>query len=175
MSDPRVQGPLSAIGVPIAESIAEHQRLPPYEKNVARATLGAGLLTWCGYLAAAFGDGARQFSDVVLWVWAGCALLGLLWLAVGLRNARGPREMMAAFWSGAVVAVCGWLLWHEAYPSGWGPLGAFILKGCYLAMLTSCAVRFWLAVRGMPGDARKIVRQQIEENRVVWRSARRRR
>lgn len=146
------KGPLSAIMISIAESIAEHQAQPPYEKNVARAELGAALLTLCAYAAITLGSQARDFPPLALAGWAGCVALGLLWLGLGTRNARGPRDVMMAFWAAVVAGGCIWLLWIDAYPTDWGPLAEFLLKGCYLAVLVSSGVRFWLAARGMPAQ-----------------------
>jgi hypothetical protein len=150
MSDPRAQGPLSAIAVPIADGVAQHLAATPHQKNLSYASWGAGLLTWCAYLAVMLGHAVHQFPAWVPIAWAVAVTLGLLMLAVGLHNARGPRDIMAAVWWAAVAAGCIALLWYEAYPD-WGPLAAFLIKGCYLGMLATAVVRFWIAVRGIGG------------------------
>jgi hypothetical protein len=118
------------------------------------ASWGAGLLAWCAYVAVMAGVTSSPLADTlelphpILIGWAVCAGFGLLLLITGLRNTRGPRDVMAAVWWAAVMAGCGWLLGNDAYPD-WGSLSDFLLKGCYLGMLASSAARFWINVRGM--------------------------
>jgi hypothetical protein len=119
VTDPRIQGPLSAIGVPIADTVTQHRQLQPYQRSLVHASWGAGLLAWCAYTGVTFGPELEQieFPPSVFIGWSICAGLGLLLLVVGLlRNTRGPRDVMAALWWAAVMAGCGWLLWNEAYP-----------------------------------------------------------
>src|ERR1700689_5907962 len=104
MSDPSAQGPLSAIVAPIAEAIAQHNALPPDEKNRARASGGAGLIAFC--LFALIAAPRLVFSGLIVFaIWAALAGLGALWLYVGVRASFGPRDIMAAFWSGVGILV----------------------------------------------------------------------
>lgn len=188
---PEPKGFLTAFAEPLAEAAARHQAASPRDKSFTRAGGGAFLLTCCAYtavwspvflggsfdaLVAAFLR-APTHPPVALMVWTAAAAFGLLWLVVGLRGARGPRDVMAAFWAAVRVALFGCALGLQWYlPRDWGdlvPLANLVLRGIYLGLLAEGAVHFLLAVRGMPGDAQKNVRQHIEQNQVVWRSARR--
>ena len=94
------KGPMSALGIPIAEALQKHAALPPYEKAVARASTGAGLLGFCGYAGWMFGPAAATIAPPMLLGCAGLAAFGLLLLVTGLRNTRGgPRDVMGAFWA----------------------------------------------------------------------------
>lgn len=171
MSDPRIQGPLSAIAVPLGDELAQHAASPPFEKNMARASFGAGLLTACGYAAATLGPVVHNYPPYYPLVWVGLVGFGLLLLVVGVRGARGPRDIMAAFWPAATLAGGGWALWHFFGPEIFDD---FYVRGGSLTLLVSGLVRIWLALRGTGGGASKLVRQQIEQDRVEWRSTRRR-
>lgn len=185
------KGFLTAIAEPLAEAAAQHRASSPRDKSFTRAGGGAFLLTCCAYAAVwspvFLGDRfdtliaaflrSPMHPPVSLLVWAGVTAFGLLWLWVGVRGARGPRDVMAAFWAAVRVALFGCALGLQWYlPRDWGdlvPLANLVLHGLYLGLLAEGAVHFLLAMRGMPGDAQKNVRQHIEQNQVVWRSARR--
>ena len=173
MTDQRVQDPLAALGVSVADTINQHQQSPPYLRNLYYTSWGAGLLAWCVYVAVMAGVTSSPLADTlelpssILIGWAVCAGLGLLLLVAGLRNTRGPRDVMAALWWAAVMAGCGWLLGNDAYPD-WGSLSDFLLKGCYLGMLASSAARFWINVRGMGGSAAGMVAANIAANEFTW-------
>ena len=182
MSNLRTQGPLSAIFIPISEEIARHGALQPYQKNCSRAEWGAFFLAGSGYVAwwspVFLGGHFRDLVDAFLRtptdpplglaVCAGCFALGLLWLVVGLKGARGPSDGMKALWAAAMVGGFGCLIWWQVYlpPDLGGPyaLGSFVLHGLYLTMIVSSLVRMGLALRGTGGDAQRAVQQQIERN-----------
>jgi hypothetical protein len=185
------RGFLTAMAEPVAEAMARHQASSPRDKNFTRAGGGVFLLVCCAYtavwspvflggsfdaLTAAFLR-APTHPPVGLMIWAGIAAFGLLWLWVGVRGARGPRDIMAAFWAAVRVVLFGCALGLQWYlPRDWGdlvPLANLVLHGLYLGLLAEGVVHFLLAMRGIPGDARRNVRQHIEQNEVVWRSARR--
>jgi len=44
MTDQRIQDPLSALVVSIADTINQHRQSPPYYRNLPYASWGAGLL-----------------------------------------------------------------------------------------------------------------------------------
>lgn len=171
MSDPRVQGPISVVAVPLADALAKHAALPPFQKNMARAAFGAGLLTLCAYTAVTLGKYAQTCPPLYLLIWTAAAGLGVLLLIVGVRGAQGQRDVMAAFWPVVVLAGCGWALWHFGGPAIFRD---FYVRGFGLALLASTAVRAWLAMRGVSGNAEQMVRQQVEQNEVPWHGARRR-
>jgi hypothetical protein len=153
------QGPISAIVTPLAEAIQQHNALTPDQKNRARATGGAGLIAFCLYVLVAaprmvFGS----WIAVAVWV----ALLGFggLWLYVGVRASVGPRDIMAAFWSAAGIVFFLALMIVGAYlPADW-LLVNFLLKGLYIGYATACAMKLWLAVRGMPNTGLDAVHAQ---------------
>jgi hypothetical protein len=163
MNDQKSQGFLSAIAVPIGEELQHHHALPPYQKAVARASYGASLLGLCGFPAVVFDQ--ATFPPVVIMVWAGVSGLGLLLLVVGVKGARGPRDVMTAFWSIALPAGGWWGL------SAWqGPqvFNNIWVQWIATAVLFTAAVRLFLALRGMPGDARKMVDADIQANEFNW-------
>jgi hypothetical protein len=192
MSDPRVKGPLSVIAVPLADAMAQHRASTPLQKNLTRAGGGAFLLTGCAYAASwspvFLGGRFDALMDafvhdpahppVALAVWAGVGAFGLLWLWVGVRGARGPRDVMAAFWSAVRVALCVCALVRQWYlPRDYGDwvlLGNLVLRGLYLCLLAEGAVHFLLAVRGPGGgNAASLVGQQIRRTSILWRIGRR--
>jgi len=123
------------------------------------------------YAAVTFGPVVHSYPPYYPLVWAGLVGFGFLLLIVGVRNARGPSDVMHAFWAIAVPAGCAGALWYF----GWlALLDNVYVRGFVYAIGAASIVRVWLALRGTSGDAAKIVRQQIEQNDVVWRSARRR-
>jgi hypothetical protein len=156
---PQPEGPISAIVAPIADAIAQHNALPPDEKNRARASGGAGLIAFC--LFALIASPRLVFSGLIVFaIWAGLAAFGALWLYVGVRAAIGPRDIMAAFWSGVgILFFLGLMVFGAYLPNNW-LLTNFLLKGLYLGCAAASAMRLYLAVRGMPGGSLEQVRAQ---------------
>jgi hypothetical protein len=176
MSQP--QGPLSAVAEPLARTAAVWQSLPLLEKNRRRVGGGAGLIVFCIYVAVEFkrasgmslGDLLRSpfvmaKAPAEFWapyaIWGAALVYGVLRLVVGLRGARGPRDIMDGFWHFAFVAGDGALLWWKVYlPADWGgwtwPVNE-LLGGLYIAGIVSSTLRGWLAWRGM-GWANKRLR-----------------
>lgn len=148
------EGPLSAIAAPIADEFARWQATPEYKRNLIRASYGAFMLanaaTWAPTTLFRVPRGPDTSGDwVVIGLGAGWIGLGLLWLVVGIRGARGPRDVMSAFWWAIGTLACVGALWWEAYPADWGPYAASLLKDIYIGALALCAMRVWLATRGM--------------------------
>lgn len=178
---------------PLAEAVAQHRAASPRDQNFTRASWGAFLLTGCAYTAryspiflgdrfeavmsAVLSDPLHPPAALVVWI-ASCAL-GLLWLWIGVRGARGPRDVMTAFWAAVRMALvmCA-LLRHWYPPRDWGdwiPLGNLVLRGVYFGSLAEGSMQFLLAARGPGGgSAQKMVRQQIAQNEIVWRGVKRR-
>jgi hypothetical protein len=156
---PQPEGPISAIVAPIADAIAQHNALPPDEKNRARASGGAGLIAFC--LFALIASPRLVFSGLIVFaIWAGLAAFGALWLYVGVRAAIGPRDIMAAFWSGVgILFLLGLMVFGAYLPNDW-LLTNFLLKGLYIGSAAASAMRLYLAVRGMPGGSLEQVRAQ---------------
>jgi hypothetical protein len=156
---PQPEGPISAIVAPIAEAIAQHNALPPDQKNRARASGGAGLIAFCLYSLITAPH--LVFSElIVLAIWAGLAGFGALWLYVGVRASFGPRDIMAAFWSGVGILFFLGLMVFGAYPPNNWLMTNFLLKGLYIGSAAASAMRLYLAVRGMPGGSLEQVRAQ---------------
>jgi hypothetical protein len=159
------QGPLSALVEPIAEAIAQHNALPPDQKNRARASGGAGLIAFCLYVLVTaprlvFG------AWLAVAIWAALLGFGGLWLYVGVRASVGPRDIMAAFWSAAGILFFLVLMSVGAYlPNDW-IVANFLLKGFYISFAASCGMRLYLAVRGLPGDSLEQVRTQQAHGRA---------
>ena len=163
--DPRIQGPLSILGVAIGDGIdqalARRQRrasIPAPMKNVSRAVLGAGVLAGCAYvmvfaevlLGEKFSVLVTQFQRVpndppfVLVVWLAAFVFGAGYLWIGWRGAQdGPDAAFAAFCSVALPAAGGVLV--GLYAPGlvvdpWGRGGCFVVA-------VMCAMRFLIATR----------------------------
>jgi hypothetical protein len=162
---PEPQGPISAIVAPIAEAIAQHNALPPDQKNRARASGGAGLIAFCLYAVIAVPH--LVFSRLITFViWAGLAAFGALWLYVGVKAAIGPRDIMAAFWSGVgILFFLGLMVFGAYLPNDW-LLTNFLLKGLYIGSAAASAMRLYLAVRGLPGGSLQQVRAQQAHGRA---------
>lgn len=185
------KGFITAIVEPVAQAAAQHQASLPHEKNRTRAGVGAALLMGCIYTAAwaevflgdTFGGLISAFfrtplhPPVALVIWTAGVGLGLIWLWVGLRGVRGPRDVMATFWAGVRVALfCCALLWRWYLPGqdSWVLLLNVVLHGLYLALLAEAAVHFLLAVRGPSGNAAGLVAGQIARTSFLWRTGRQR-
>ena len=114
--DPRIVGPLSAIGTPLADAGQRFAASGPFNQAVGIACLGAITLSFCGETAAALGTATlSSWSPIALCVFAGVAGVGLLLLVVGWRGARGPRNAVMALTSIATpwVLVAGvWCIWR---------------------------------------------------------------
>lgn len=164
------------LGRAISAPFERHAAASPYQKNVNRATWGAGLLSWCIYPVAMAG-GVGGADELPLWflaAYGGAVLLALLWLGVGLAGTRGARDLMLAVWSAVIASGCAALLFYAVYPD-WGPLAAFLIKGSYFGLLASSAVRCWVGLGLAGGSARRMVTRHIGQHAPLFRPARRRR
>lgn len=166
MSDPRIAGPLSAIGTPIAESAQRFAASGPFNQAVGLACFGAIFLAFCGETAAALGTAAlARWSPVALAVFAGVAGVGLLLLVVGWRGARGPRNAVMALTSIATPCLLAAGVWCI-----WGPQAFHnpLVQWIGAPFLIGFAVRLVLSLRGISGNARKMVDQNIKANELDW-------
>jgi hypothetical protein len=180
MSDPRIVGPLSAIGVPIGDGINTFLQKTPQQRCQSLASYGTFLLWWCAYLWPVAGDrmGALLRASVNaprdLWMpvaaWAGCAAAGIVLLVVGVIGARGSWSPLAAAWRVLLASCCIALLWWPAYPADWGPNGVFLLKGLYGSWLAMNLVRLWI-VAGGHGSARRVMRRAMRQRNAPLRPA----
>lgn len=175
----------------LGEAIATHINAPPLRKNQERAIWGtwllaAGVYDTHDFIARYDIDIARtgaafvrdpQATAAVLggWFIAWCALMlfGCLWIVVGVRNARAPREGMAAFWSIVFAGVMSAALWRGWYLDDI-PAVNWYLGGFYIASLAASLMALFVFMRGAGGAARQTVQRHIGQNEVVWRSDRRR-
>jgi hypothetical protein len=156
MSDPRIVGPLSAIGVPIGDALQQHHAAQPFPKNVGLACFGAIVL---GYAAMLFAAGV--FPPLVL---LGVGALGLLLFAIGVRGARGPRDPGMALTSVATPAGLTAALWLLA-----GPQVCRNVLVLFLPFVGGFVVRLWLSLRGLPGgNAREMVEVDIADSDWNW-------
>ena len=169
-------GPLSAV----AQIVADHVNSPPLQKNRTRAAFGAVLVTGCAYAAwwapvvlggrltdviMATLDGSGRAWQALL-IWAGAFAFGVLWLVVGIKGARGPVDIMAAFWS-AALPIGGALALVK-----WGDpsivLDNVVLRGLCLSLGAGFAMEFFLSVRGFGGSALPLVTENIAANEFQW-------
>lgn len=188
---PGQKGFLSAVADPLAQAMVDHANAPPVRKNQNRAIFGTWLLVAGGYLGHGViaarnvdvGASAMQFAvhpitfstelDWPVVAWGAVMLFALLLLAVGLRNARAPRDIMPIFWdlvwTGGFVAALyrGWYLDDR-------PAANFFLKGFYIASLAALLMSLFLSLRGPGRRASSLVEDQIERQSRPWRVGRRR-
>lgn len=174
------RGPLSAVGVPIAEGIAAHRAKPPYEKKLAGIGWAAALMAWCFYLRPAFVSpiwrapfAASEQAWLTAGVWAAAVIVAGLALMAALHGVRGVRDWWSAFWRLLLAGACAALLWLEAYPADW-PFAAFLLKGLYWAWLAAQLARFWAAAQLFTGGAAvDVVESAIADGEFDWDEGRR--
>lgn len=180
------------IGDDFNQRIDRFAALPPFKKNLVRASRGAGLIAFCAYVVFSLNQAGVSSEKMVsgfvhAWsappetmipvaTWTAMLGFGGLSLVVGIQGARGPRDIMGAFWSAVYFLTCCALArwWSIYFPADW-VFANFILKGLYFAGVVGSAVRFWLCVRGLnSGNALKLVKQQIQRQAVTWRTGSRR-
>jgi hypothetical protein len=189
MSEPK--GILSAIAQPIGEEIAQHLNAPPLRKNQNRAVWGTMFLTFGVYVgysfyligrAASLPELVRGYFRALhaplddswaFYAWGAVMLFSLLWIAVGLRGSRGPRDIMGAFWAFVWLAVFAAALWYGWYLDD-SPLVDWFLKGFYIAFVAMAAMHVFLCVRGPGRGAAHLVQQQIAQQSRRFRIGRRR-
>ena len=157
MSDPRIQGPLSAIAVVIADTQQAHEKLPPHTQSAMRAVYGAQLLCAAWY----FGMKAHLVPPML---YLGAGGIGLMMILAGLSEARGNGDKLAPVWALAVPALGAWAVMHWVpglWRDGFG-------HGLCLVFLSGAAVRLLIALRGPGVDARQMVAQNINDQEWRW-------
>jgi hypothetical protein len=102
--NPRIQGPLSAVGIPLAGGLQLHAASSPFKQCVAYASWGAILLGFYGYGYTVAMIDVSTLPGPWLLGFAGAAGVGLLLLGVGVRGSRGPRNTTMALSSVALPA-----------------------------------------------------------------------
>jgi hypothetical protein len=171
-----IPGPLSAIGVPIADSFSQFRAAPPQQKQLIIIGLAASGLSWCVYLAPYFAVPlwqARMAASADDWlmaeIWGGVAAFALLTLLVGLMSARGMRDVPAALWRLVLAGICAALLWWQVYPApqgtDWVAVSGFFLKGTYWGWLAAHLARFCAASQLLVGDPEARLRRRLERER----------
>jgi hypothetical protein len=173
-----IRGPLSGVGVPIADALRDYRALPPQRKSVAAVGFGAALLAEWVYLGPDFDGGLLGISGALAdEVWVGVALLPLLWLFFTLRLARGQRDMLSAYGWLLRAALFAALLWLQVYPDPRAaPFLAFLLKGIYWAALAGNLARVFAAAQPFGGgSAYRLVAGEIARNEWDWNGPPRRR
>jgi len=154
------QGPLSAVGLPIAESAQRFAASGPGQQSIGLACLGSIVLSFCGETWAAVGSAALSS-----WWFAGGAGVGLLLLVVGWRGARGPRNAVMALTSIATPCLLAAGVWCI-----WGPQAFHnaAVQWVSFPFLIGFSLRLVLSLRGISGNARKMVDQNIKANELDW-------
>jgi hypothetical protein len=150
----------------------------PREPGLLRAGIGIGWLGVAAYLFFApmpgglFSRNQILIAAAVLLVWGGVSL------CLGISNSHGRRDVLSAVKALCIDALPGAAgLWVPLYVSrDWGgqltPLINYALKGFWIYLLVFGLAIIALSMRGVSGDAQKLVAKQVEEKAVVWRSAR---
>jgi hypothetical protein len=159
-------GPFTAV----ASIVEDHRRLNPIRQKIAHAGYGAELLFWCYWLAPAF----EHETGTPFNAWAAVSGFGALWLGWALWAGRAnPRDVVAAWW--ALIFGCGAaaLWWLEIYPSDWGPVAVYFLRGFYVSIMALNAAHFVVAAQifGFNGRARRIVDRQRRRRERPMRPA----
>jgi hypothetical protein len=151
-----------------------HAGLPPREREFIRGGRGGGLLAVAAYLFLAPLPGRVFSREHLLIAVAVLTVWGLFALAVGIRRSRGNRDSteIAKCLLPLAAGVAGFYGLHVY--NGLAPLLIVVIAGYCIYLIASGITGIVLALRGVPGDARKLVAQQVDEKTVVWRSARKR-
>lgn len=170
-------GLLSAIGVPLAETVQEYSRrrqlqppLDPAQKAVRRAVIGAAVLTACLWLSPLLW---RNFGGAARGAWAFVAVAGLMALIAGLREARGavPTNLLAAFWSASLLLAIAGLLLAGMFPAD--VTQGYIVRGLYVSGLAAAAVSFWVYSGLGQVVARRAIERQLRRQNAPMRPVRR--
>jgi hypothetical protein len=172
----------------IGDEIAQHVNAPPQRKNQNRAEWGVGLLAGGAYIAwtAALAEHAgpvalAQFyirslqgpldASWPFYAWSAVMLFALLWVVVGVRGSRAPRDIMMAFWALFRIGLAGAALWYGWYFDGY-PVVNWFLMGIYIMVVSSSAMLLYLALRGTGRGAVQIIQQQIARQARIFRVGR---
>jgi FtsH-binding integral membrane protein len=172
----------------VVRPVAKHLAAPPVEKNRNRAIWGTRLVVAC--LCLAYGAWietgysvtslARSYWRMLhaapedswpVYGWTAAMLLGLLWLSVGVKGSRGPRDVMMAFWAMLRVAIfAGALWWYPAID----PKSDWLIQGVVVTLLASSLMSLYLALRGTGTGAVRLIQQQILRQAKRFRLGRQR-
>lgn len=152
---------MSAVSGVLSEEFKQHAHATPAVKASNRGYLGAFLLSGSGYLFVT--DDFASYPQELKIGLAVTAVLGLLLLWTALRT-QSQREPLAAFFALA-VPIGGYIAVRS-----WAPelLNDFYVQGFCVAVGCANAVRFYLAVRGPGGNARKLVAKDISVGEWKW-------
>jgi Ni,Fe-hydrogenase I cytochrome b subunit len=186
MSEPK--GIFSAIAEPIGQEMAQHLNAPPLRRNQNRAVWGTLLIAGGTYVGYSYVQGIsldeavhgyigvlhRPFDESwPFYAWGAAMLFGLLWVVVGVRGSRGPRDTMATFWSLAWLAGASAALWNGWYTADYPGLNWF-LRGGYIMAIAGALMMFFLVVRGSGRGAAHSVQTHISTTARFFRIGRRR-
>lgn len=185
-----IRGPLSAIAGAVVDPINQHCSLPPDQKALASVSLAAHAVGWCAYLCplfktgpfalavllgvAFFGQGHEPDWRLPVGAWGGLTAVSVLWLSAVWRRAQwfARGQYGTAFGRLLLAAALAALLWFRVWPDDW-PLAAIILKGFYIAWLSSAVARFLLAAQLFDGgSAERIIRRILRRRNAPLRPAR---
>jgi hypothetical protein len=152
------------VGENVSQNISHYHALPPLKKNRFRAGAGAALVGLAVYSAAGRHD--IVFADGLSFgIWVVVVAFGLLWFFVGAHGAVSPRDVLSAVYSSIGAAFFGLAAFAFGQALDGGDFD-FFLEGFFLACVVACIVRFWLAVRGLPGANLEAVRAQQAHGRA---------
>ena len=157
----------------IASAFADHARQPPLRRKIHQAGYAAELLCWAVYLAPLF----EYQTGTPFKAWAAVTGLAALWLLGALWASRSqPRDFGAAWWSLFFGGGAAALLWRQMYPSDWGPVAVFVIRGIYISIVALNAAHFVVAVQPFGiGRARRIINRELRRRNAPLVAARQRR
>lgn len=166
-------------------------QLNPYQRGLRRATEGAFLLAACVYAATWFplflgqslGDLAQGLVNAPtdhpgIAAFFTIVGIGLLWIVVGIRGARGgDRDWMSFFWSATIAGGAAALLWWHWFPWPDRTFATLLeiasLKTLYTAAAAAGLVRLCLTLPPLTGgNALRRVLHHIQQRARQLRPAR---
>ena len=164
MSEHRKSSGLAAPLVVLGDELRAHQSLPPDKKNANRAYVGGLICGTCSYLAIALGPDASGFPDEWKLGFAAVFGWGVLLLVIGWRGSRGARDILGAIFAIAIPAI-GFIAAAKYAPD---LLQDFYVRAFCTGIIVANVVRFAICVRGVGGNARKLVVNDIDQGEWKW-------
>jgi hypothetical protein len=165
MNERQSVGPISAVASAVGDEFAKHSTLPPDKKNANRAYWGGLICGTCSYLALVLAPEASSFGDEWKLGFAAVFAWGVLLLVIGWRGSRGARDVLGAIFAIAIPAI-GFIAAANYAPPDM--LQATYVRAFCCGIIAANAIRFLICVRGVGGNARKLVVNDINQGEWKW-------
>lgn len=164
MNERQPVGPISAAASAVGDEFAKHSALPPDKKNANRAYFGGLICGTCSYLAVSLAPEASSFPDEWKLGFAAVFAWGLLLLVIGWRGSRGARDVLGAIFAIGIPAI-GFIATANYEPD---LLQDPYVRAFFTGIITANAVRCAICLRGVGGNARKLVVNDINQGEWKW-------